>query len=375
MELTKFNEELDKQFKQEFDKEIQHLNMIVVGKTGVGKSTLLNACFGEKLALTGTGEPVTTEIKSYQINNYPLRIYDTVGLELGNVDKCVEDINNLYDEKIKKNDIDDFIHIMWYCISSEGSRYEDFEIDFINKMSEKLPVIVVLTKTQSKPNGKELKEKLSKKIKPKIVIVRAEPYEIEDEENEEEKITLKSFGLEELLKETAELIPKAQQVALSSAQKIDLKMKEEEANNVVSACSIVNSFGSFIPWSDFFVILPSNVSMLVQITNIYGVEVPNDTIKDMIGACIAVLLGRLPIMGIANLIKMIPFIGTVAGGAFSMTMVGGLTSAIGQSYIEIMNDLYRGKLKEEEMQHQSFIKKFVAMVTRKIDEKNFLKKH
>ena len=40
-----------------------------------------------------------------------------------------------------------------------------------------------------------------------------------------------------------------------------------------------------------------------------------------------------------------------------------------------MNDLYRGKLKEEEMQHQSFIKKFVAMVTRKIDEKNFLKKH
>lgn len=35
------------------------LNIMIVGKTGVGKSTLLNSLFGENLALTGSGEPIT----------------------------------------------------------------------------------------------------------------------------------------------------------------------------------------------------------------------------------------------------------------------------------------------------------------------------
>ncbi len=373
MDLIKLNEEIDKQF-EEVDKQFQHLNMIVVGKTGVGKSTLLNACFGKKLAETGNGEPVTQEIKCHQLPNYPLRIYDTVGLELGNADSCSEEINSLCDKMIKKGNLDDFIHVMWYCISSEGSRYEDFEITFIEKMSEKLPVIVVLTKTQDKKNGKELKEKLSEKIKCKIVIVRAEPYEIEDEENEGNQITLKSFGLEELLKETTDLIPEAQKKALVSSQIIDLKMKEDQAMNVVATCSVINSVGSFLPWSDFWLILPSNVSMLVAITVIYGVKVPKETIRDMVAACIGLLIGRLPIMGMANLIKMIPVIGTIAGGAFSMAMIAGFSGVIGESYISIMNDLYKGKLKEEEIKHQSFIKKFVEVVKIKLEEKNFFKK-
>lgn len=63
-------------------KNMGHVNIIVAGKTGVGKSTLINAVFGKKIAQTGTGRPVTQEIKEITLRNYPLRIYDTVGLEL-----------------------------------------------------------------------------------------------------------------------------------------------------------------------------------------------------------------------------------------------------------------------------------------------------
>ena len=38
-------------------------NIIIAGKTGVGKSTLINAIFGEKLAATGIGAPVTQNMK------------------------------------------------------------------------------------------------------------------------------------------------------------------------------------------------------------------------------------------------------------------------------------------------------------------------
>ncbi|NET42878.1 GTPase [Okeania sp. SIO2B3] len=52
-------------------------NILITGMTGVGKSTLINAVFKDKLAETGVGEPVTKDIKSYEIPANNFRIYDT----------------------------------------------------------------------------------------------------------------------------------------------------------------------------------------------------------------------------------------------------------------------------------------------------------
>ena len=49
-------------FRAEYDKQnaaIGRFNLAIFGKTGVGKSTLINAIFGEEVARTGIGEPVT----------------------------------------------------------------------------------------------------------------------------------------------------------------------------------------------------------------------------------------------------------------------------------------------------------------------------
>lgn len=59
------------------------LNIIVAGKTGVGKSTLINSVFREKLAETGMGKPVTQHMRKITKKGVPLAIYDTRGFELG----------------------------------------------------------------------------------------------------------------------------------------------------------------------------------------------------------------------------------------------------------------------------------------------------
>ena len=76
-------------FKAEFDKqavELGRVNIAVFGKTGVGKSTLVNAIFGEPLAATGIGAPVTMGSHLYLDQRGTLGIVDTRGLELGKDD-------------------------------------------------------------------------------------------------------------------------------------------------------------------------------------------------------------------------------------------------------------------------------------------------
>lgn len=80
-----------------FDK--NKLNILVIGKTGAGKSTLINAVFGKKLAKTGSGKPVTQSLKQFQKGN--LSIYDSKGLELQDNDAYKEIVNFIDTQKNK----------------------------------------------------------------------------------------------------------------------------------------------------------------------------------------------------------------------------------------------------------------------------------
>ena len=59
---------------------IRPLDIMVTGVTGAGKSTTLNALFGDSVATVGNGvDPETMELDSYNLHDYA-RIWDTPGL-------------------------------------------------------------------------------------------------------------------------------------------------------------------------------------------------------------------------------------------------------------------------------------------------------
>ena len=61
---------------------MQRGNVLVIGNSGVGKSTLINSVFGEERAKTGWGSEGTTEhLEIYESNKIPFRIIDSVGFE------------------------------------------------------------------------------------------------------------------------------------------------------------------------------------------------------------------------------------------------------------------------------------------------------
>lgn len=66
---------------------MEKANVLVMGNSGTGKSTLINAVFKFDRAKTGDGPAVTREMAIYENEQVPFRAIDTRGLEYGLIEK------------------------------------------------------------------------------------------------------------------------------------------------------------------------------------------------------------------------------------------------------------------------------------------------
>ena len=184
--------------------------ILLIGKTGVGKSTLINSIFGKELSEEGLGEVCTKfEIPQPFTNESEpsLVLYDSRGIEVDeeNAEEAlVEKIQNFVENN--KNDEQNRIDCIWYCFT--GERLENDEIKILEKLKDiyygNFPFIMVYTKSISKEDEIENKEVIEELLDENALFI---PIVAKDIRMRNKKI-IKKFGLNELIKTSKKEIDK-----------------------------------------------------------------------------------------------------------------------------------------------------------------------
>jgi len=313
-------------------------NIALYGATGAGKSTLLNAIFGAPMAETGVGAPVTSETQLFVNETGTLAIYDGAGLEIGQRSPF-RDIKR----RVLRNrtgQIEDLIHVAWYCVNSRTDRLEDGQRKVIEHLAERgIPVVLVLTKVNVRvgvidPAAVALSDAIRGM---KLPIVTGRPVltsAIEDEFN-----GVGRYGLEHLLDVTYGVVPEAQKVALAAAQQIDLKIKARYARSwIAGAVAFATGVGATpIPVADTPILIGAQAALMAKIAAIYNI--PKGKAAMLVGSATAAAAtgGKL---AATSLLKLVPGVGNVISGG----VAGTITGVLGESWRVTSEKVFTGKL-------------------------------
>lgn len=110
----------------------QETNILLVGATGCGKSSTINALFDMNMAKVGVGvEPETKEIVKYELDN--LIVWDTPGLG-DDVRKDEEFANIIYQKLLEKNDEGKYLIDLVLVIIDSASKDLGTTYEIINKI-------------------------------------------------------------------------------------------------------------------------------------------------------------------------------------------------------------------------------------------------
>jgi uncharacterized protein (DUF697 family) len=328
--------ELAKKALDEALRERGHANVLIAGRTGVGKSTLINSIFQGNLATTGQGRPVTQHTREITKEGIPLSVFDTRGLEMADYTATLKSLKGFLAERHADRDETKHIHVAWVCVEEDLRRVEEAETALVAMLAEFMPVVGVITKARSDQGFRAEVQRLLPQAK-NVVRVRAIPEELDDGH------TLPPMGLIELVHLTLELFPEGQKRAYVAAQKADMALKRQRSHLIVgtAALSAAGIGATPIPFADAALIVPLQASMVAGITATYGLSMSDGFLSSLVastvGGAAATLSGRAIVGG---LLKLIPGVGSIVGGAIGGATAAAVTTAFGEAYIAALDALF-----------------------------------
>ena len=328
------------------------LNVMLAGRVGVGKSTLVNAIFGEPIAPTGVGSSITQSIQRYVRPNLPISVYDTPGIELG-VDADLIAKNYLAEIKKQMGEDDTRVHFCLYCVRTRDERFETVESDIVRALAKDVLVALVLTQCPTPDDHRALKfaQYLTSLGLP---ILDGQCFMTLAEEDRVAGVKLAPHGLPDLVRSIYHQLPDAERHTLASCQRVSLELKIAEARrsvnvNVGKAALIA---ATPIPLADSIPLSALQISMLGQISTIMGFRVDPKAIATAFAAVLGVAsVARTA----ASFFKLFPGSGTT----INTTIASSTTKILGEVFINACTNVLMRQAAGEYIHQDDIVSEFL----------------
>ncbi len=356
-------------------------NVLVIGNSGVGKSTLINSVIGSELADTGKGSEGTTKnLKIYPSEEIGLRLVDTAGFE-PSLTKKVKTIHEIQKwSKASINEDDHSINVIWFCIDGTSSKLFKDTIKSLMRATnfwQSVPIIVVITKSYSEPE-REQNIKMVKRIFEKhkkinarlrdIIPVVASPYVLN------ESAFAPPYGIPELIEKTIALLPEGKQASVIDVNNYKLQRRRVMAQSVIGAATTTGVVvGAVpIPFPDALILSPTEIAEVSAISSIYGIP-KNDKSKAFINTIIQVGTVSAVAKAAITALKAIPGI-NLAASVLNAVIAGSMVAAIGEGSVYAFEQVYLGKKSLDDLDwvekliESKLTKGFIEKITKVLEE-------
>ena len=347
------SEEMDwgKKLEYEYKKvqeSIKKPNILLAGSTGAGKSSLVNMIFGDKLAVVGTGKPVTQKINLFENEAIDVRLYDSKGYEIGEAADL-----EFYDTVVKlakeATNPEKAIHLIWYCIDCSGNRVTDYDLQAIETFAKAgIPIAIVLTKADLVTDAEVADLH-------KALPVSTASYTFETTINPDAQ----EFNqVNKLVAWSINHLDESLRFAFIKSQQANLGEKWEKAHSMIKQHTVAAfGIGFFpVPGSDAPALVGNELYLLGRILCLYNLGSVSDTLKTL---GFSSIIGKLLTSGgkaaVGALLKLIPGTGTIVGGLISGAVGATITGAFGEATSAVSYKIAKISLDGNEEQAKEMI--------------------
>ncbi len=324
-------------------------NILVCGKTGVGKTSLIQAVTHRGVvpdSAIGDGRATTQGFHVYETD--AANFIDSEGLNPGtqSVDDYVNFILDEMMDRLETEESDNLIHNVWYCIDGSGARVQETDAKLIRTFRENMLLVVtkseLMRKEQIEAMMNELLELLPRE---QIVLVSAE----------------NKTGL-------AQLIAKAHSMSMDAMEKAECEVEafqdrwQEYYDSMLDNWRnrVADEADSYINWAagraaaiaivpiplvDVIPLVANETYMIYRLAELYGIPVDDTIITMILGCAGGSIAGKLA----ASLLPIL-----------KIPIAAGITYAVGkaaQTYFESDMKLDRTELREKFLEEEREAKK------------------